>query len=96
MRGMKAADLAKELGISKASVSLWLSSSTKELSAKNALLAAEVLNIDPYWLVFGKGSAERQEPVKLNSQEIHMINTMRSLDQDSQDLATRLVERLSA
>lgn len=89
---MKAVDLAKELGLSKASISQWLSSTTKELSAKNALNAAKVLNIDPYWLVFGTGSPD----TGLSKQEKEIISSLRKLDTESVELAEKLIGKISA
>ncbi len=92
LRGMKASDLARELGLSKASISQWLSSTTKELSASNALNAAKVLNVDPYWLVFGTGSPETE----LTTQERGIIDSIRRLDNESAELAERLISKISA
>ena len=92
LRGMKAVDLAKELGLSRASISQWLSSTTKELSAKNALNAAKVLNIDPYWLVFGTGSPD----TGLSKQEKEIISSLRKLDTESVELAEKLIGKISA
>ncbi len=92
LRGMKPVDLAKELGLSKASISQWLSSATKELSAKNALNAAKILNVDPYWLVFGTGSPD----TGLSQQEKEIISSLRKMDTDSVELAEKLIGKISA
>lgn len=89
---MSAAELARKLGVSKASVSLWLSSTTKDLAATNALNAAKFLDVDPYWLVFGTGSPE----TKLSSQEQNILGTIRRLDSESKDLAEKLISKISA
>lgn len=92
LRGMSAAELSRKLGVSKASVSLWLSSATKDLTATNALNAAKLLNVDPYWLVFGTGGPE----AKLSSQEQNILGTIRRLDPESKELAEKLISKISA
>lgn len=92
LRGVTAAELARRLNVSKASVSLWLSATTKDLAATNALNAAKVLDVDPYWLVFGTGGLE----TKLSTKEQNIIGAIRKLDDDSKDLAEKLISKISA
>ncbi|WP_281537191.1 helix-turn-helix domain-containing protein [Parasutterella excrementihominis] len=92
LRGMSAAELARKLGVSKTSVSLWLSSTTKDLAATNALNAAKILEVDPYWLVFGTGGPE----TKLTPQEQNILGTIRKLDTESKELAEKLINKISA
>jgi phage repressor protein C with HTH and peptisase S24 domain len=52
-------DLAKRLGISRASVSDWFSGKTKSLKGENLNRAAEIMGCDPNWLATGR---RRPEP----------------------------------
>jgi transcriptional regulator with XRE-family HTH domain len=47
--------IKKNLGlkIGRATISLWESGKIKEISAKNLLAASMVLNVNPYWIIFG-------------------------------------------
>lgn len=57
-----AADLAKRIGIERASVSGWLSGATKSVDRENAVKAGRILRIDPDWLSTGTGKPEVLEP----------------------------------
>ncbi|WP_186015129.1 transcriptional regulator [Burkholderia gladioli] len=56
----KAADLARACRVRAPSVSDWLSGKTKKMEGANLLLAAEFLNVDPWWLATGEGRMERR------------------------------------
>jgi transcriptional regulator with XRE-family HTH domain len=56
----KAADLARACRVRAPSVSDWLSGKTKKMEGANLLLAAEFLNVDPWWLATGEGQMERR------------------------------------
>ncbi len=86
------AELARRLGVTRQSVSLWCSSPSMELSASNALRLAQELEVDPYWLVFGRGNM--RTPRKLELHESEMISVMNQLDTSSKELALKLVSQL--
>ncbi len=56
----KAADLARACRVRAPSVSDWLSGKTKKMEGANLLLAAEFLNVDPWWLATGEGHMDRR------------------------------------
>ena len=58
--GMSQSELARAIGISPASVNGWLSGSTKSLKAETASKAADVLHVDPFWLITGSGSSHEE------------------------------------
>ena len=55
-------DLAKRVGVSRASVSDWLSGKTKALEGANLTKAAEALGVDAHWLATGEGTLRAEEP----------------------------------
>lgn len=55
----KAADLARACGVKAASVSDWMSGKTKKLEGANLLMAAEFLDVEPWWLATGEGEMRR-------------------------------------
>ncbi|MFA6180588.1 S24 family peptidase [Acidithiobacillus sp.] len=52
-KGLNQSQLAKLVGVTKASVSLWLSSATQELKGENLVRAAKVLGVTESWLQQG-------------------------------------------
>jgi transcriptional regulator with XRE-family HTH domain len=56
----KSADLARACEVKPPSVSDWLSGKTKKMEGANLLMAAEFLNVEPWWLATGIGSMERR------------------------------------
>ncbi len=89
---MSQSELARRLGVTRQAVSLWCAAGTKDISATNAMLIAKELEVDPYWLVLGKG--EMKPPKRLEEHEIKMVNVMQKLDEDSKNLAIKLIEQL--
>ena len=57
-KGMRPAELARRVGISRASVSDWMSGKTKSLDGENLLRAAEALSVSPRWLQTGFGKED--------------------------------------
>lgn len=53
--GLRPIDLAKEVGVSSATVSDWESGEIKKLEGENLLKVCDLLNISPKWLLFEKG-----------------------------------------
>jgi len=49
------AELATRVGISRASVSAWLTGDTQTIEGPNLLKAADALGVDPQWLATGEG-----------------------------------------
>ncbi|EOI3569017.1 helix-turn-helix domain-containing protein [Cronobacter dublinensis] len=82
-------DLAKALGISHATISLWESDNT-EPSGKNLFALAKVLQCSPTWLLFGDEDKEPGEPLALTAQpslspdEQEMLDLYRALPESEQ------------
>ncbi len=55
VRGISQSELARKIGVTRGAISNLINNVSSGLSAENALKIAEVLNLDPYWLIFGKG-----------------------------------------
>lgn len=89
---MSQSELARRLGVSRQAVSLWCSNPNIDLSATNALQVAQELDVDPFWLVLGKGNM--RAPKKLEEQELKMINVLTGLDETNKKLAIKLVSQL--
>lgn len=53
------AGLARACGVKSPSVSDWLSGKTKKMEGYNLLLAAEYLDLNPWWLAAGVGAMNR-------------------------------------
>lgn len=51
----KAAEVARKLGVSRASVSLWMNGGTKKVDADNLIALCDLLGINIKWLQNGKG-----------------------------------------
>ncbi|AOJ81553.1 XRE family transcriptional regulator [Burkholderia savannae] len=83
----KAADLARACRVRAPSVSDWLSGKTKKMEGANLLLAAEFLNVDPWWLATGEGQMERranspapQKQGKLGAQAQALVDALGEAD----------------
>ena len=59
------ADLARACGVTPASVSDWVSGTSKNMSAENLLIAAEFLQCRPRWLLNGLGSANNEHTASI-------------------------------
>jgi len=53
------AGLAKACEVKPPSVTDWLSGRTKKIEGANLLMAAQFLDVNPWWLATGKGPIER-------------------------------------
>lgn len=57
-RQISQSQLARECGLHRATVSLWVTGQTAELEGSNLAKAAEILRVNPMWLATGKGRRE--------------------------------------
>lgn len=57
VKDVSQSELARRIGVTRGAISNLINNVSQGLSAENALKIAEVLGIDPYWLVFGRGEA---------------------------------------
>lgn len=60
--GITQAELARRVGIERASVSGWFTGDTKSIDGVNLVKAASALQVDPEWLSSGEGQPEVREP----------------------------------
>ena len=74
--GIRPTDLAKEVGVSNATISDWESGEIKKLEGENLLKVCDVLNISPNWLIFEKGDMVQQS---LTDDDRHALKINRSL-----------------
>ena len=55
--GLTQQQIADQVGVTKSSVAQWEGGQTKHLRGENLLKVAQVLNVDPDWLISGRGNA---------------------------------------
>ena len=58
-RNVRPAHLAKAIGLSRASISAWLSGATRDIKGEDAAKVCDFLKIQLDWLLFGKGPRDR-------------------------------------
>lgn len=63
---MNQSQLAAKVGISRASISDWMTGKTKAIEGANLSQAADALNVDPRWLATGNGPRERNRMSELS------------------------------
>jgi len=79
-RGLNQKGVAEVAGVTNAAVSKWETNGGESMSAVVAMRLAEHLNVNPYWLILGKGNPT-------DKVEVPDITT------EAQDLA-RLIDRM--
>jgi len=52
---VKAIDISRATGVSRGSISKWVSGATKSILAEHAIVLAELLGVNIEWLILGKG-----------------------------------------
>jgi transcriptional regulator with XRE-family HTH domain len=99
---MKQIDLAKHAGVSRATVSLWVSGATKTIEGDNLTRAARALGVDAHWLATGEHKSIPLgvgEPESIygtfNHDEVRLLRSFRSLDDDDRERAITIIEALS-
>jgi len=89
---VKPADLARACGIKQPSVSDWLSRRTKQINGANLLAAAELLNVNPWWLATGAGPMRSAIPQReLNE----IVSLLQSMDEDVRRTAIAQIKALA-
>ena len=74
-KGLTKAALARECGVSGPTVTDWESGAIKTLEASNLLKICDVLGVDPWWLVLGKGKGK----APITDQKTPLSNEARKL-----------------
>ncbi|WP_186120601.1 helix-turn-helix domain-containing protein [Burkholderia gladioli] len=75
----KPAELARACAVKAPSVSDWLSGKTKKMEGANLLMAADFLNVEPWWLATGEGSMERRPTAPAPSRDRELGQQSRAL-----------------
>lgn len=71
----RAAEIARQVGVSRASVSLWMSGGTKKIDADNLIKLCDILGVNLKWLQTGKGEkfSAMESNVTYLSEIDHMV-----------------------
>lgn len=64
--GLTQAELSRRVGVSRATVSLWFSGTTKDFSGENLIKAARALKVSVSWLSTGRGKRNVDERSEIN------------------------------
>jgi transcriptional regulator with XRE-family HTH domain len=88
--GLTQRDIAKRLGLTGASVSLWESGATKSIKLEHFFALADVLRCSPRWLATGDGTPD---PEFGTPEDRALYNLMRSLDDDQRKALLALLTR---
>lgn len=80
VRGMKQIDLAKKTGLSRASISQYVSG-RNDAKQTNTYLMAEALDVSPFWLMGLDVEMSRKDKMLLTKDEQDIIDKFRLLDQ---------------
>ena len=75
-RGLIQADIAKLLGVSRATASQWESGEIKNLKLDHFFALCKVLNVNPEWLATGKGQRDPLKPESLVPEAQRLISTI--------------------
>jgi transcriptional regulator with XRE-family HTH domain len=77
--GITAVALSAATGMSQSAISQWLSSKIKQLSAGHLFAVADVLGVEPRWLLTGQGPRKPRLPPDLSGLTEHQIAAIRAL-----------------
>jgi phage repressor protein C with HTH and peptisase S24 domain len=69
-KNLKKTDLAKLVGVSPATVTMWESGQTKKIEGRNLVKVCEVLDISPIWLLGEIGRSEDAESIREEIQSV--------------------------
>lgn len=82
-RGMTKAELARACKVAPPTVTDWENGGIKTLESSNMLKICEVLRIDPWWLVLGKGNFKapnREAKPPLSNEALRLISWIERVD----------------
>ena len=100
IRGKSAADLSKGIGVRAPSISEWLNSQTREMTARNLLLVSKFLSVNPFWLILGEGQMDdTQNPIaaaklKFITDAIIKIDTKSLLESVKSSIVAQFIAEL--
>ena len=91
VRGMKQIDLAKKTGLSRASISQYISG-RNDAKQTNTYLMAEALDVSPFWLMGLDVEMSRKDKMLLTKDEQDIIDKYRLLDQHGLQMVSYVLE----
>lgn len=63
---IKQIELARRVGVTRGTVSLWLKGTTTSIEGENLLKAAQILGVSPNWLSSGRGRMKPTSPAEIS------------------------------
>lgn len=91
--GRRPADLARALGISRASISDWLKGATGQPKPENLFVCADFLGVKPQWLLTGKGEKYAEQ---LEEDETELLDLYRGLDAEGRESLLQFAQFLGS
>jgi len=73
-KNLKKTDLARLVGVSPATVTMWESGQTKKIEGRNLVKVCEILEISPIWLLGEMGQREDAEAIQEDMQSLRQYN----------------------
>ena len=95
LRQMKAIDLAKGIGVTKSTISQICSGKTKKISAETAMKICNFMNINPFWLILGKGKPEIGENAEMSPEAKIVAELVDDMPKPKQQLDQEILISLS-
>lgn len=95
LRQVKPAELARKVGVSKSAISQICSGKTKNFNAETAMNICNALNINPFWLILGKGKPEIGENSEMSPEAKIVAELVNEMPKQKRKLAHEIVNTLS-
>jgi len=94
-RGLNQKEIAMAADVTNAAVSKWETNGGKSMSAIVALNLADKLNVNPYWLIQGRGEPnDRVHVPDISAESREIASRVDRLPQDVREAVQRLVTAL--
>jgi len=94
-RGLNQKEIARAADVTNAAVSKWETNGGKSMSAIVALNLADKLNVNPYWLIQGRGEPnDRVHVPDISAESREIASRVDRLPQDVREAVQRLVTAL--
>lgn len=99
---MKPIDLARQAGVTRGTVSLWVNGPTKTIEGDSLMRAARALNEDPHWLATGErkgtpmsfGVSEPGAPF-YSTDEQRLLQLFRTLSEEDRQRTLVMIDALA-
>ena len=95
LRGMKAAELARRIGVTKSTISQICSGRTKNISAETAMKICNLLSINPFWLILGKGFPEIGDNAEMSPEAKTVAELIDDLPEEKRSIAQGIVNSIA-